>query len=135
MPTINYLAVVVSSVAAFLIGMLWYTALFGRQWMALQGHTPEELAAMRQGMGKAYTISFLCNVVMAVVMAILIRRMGIVGALGGVKIGGATWLGFAATIGLTANLYSAKPFALFLIDTGYQLVYMVTMGIILAVWR
>ena len=40
----------------------------------------------------------------------------------------------AATIGLTANLYAAKPFALFVIDTGYQLAYMVTMGIILAVW-
>lgn len=136
MPTINYLAVVVSAVAVFVIGMLWYSpALFARQWVAAQGYSPEKLQSMKQGMGQKYAVAFVCYVVMGVVMSILIGRMGIAGAMGGVKIGGATWLGFAATIGLTANRFSDKPFAAYVIDAGYQLVYMVAMGVILATWR
>jgi hypothetical protein len=33
-----------------------------------------------------------------------------------------------------ANLYSDKPIATFLIDAGYQLVYLVVMGAILGRW-
>jgi hypothetical protein len=44
-------------------------------------------------------------------------------------------VGFAATIGLTANMYSDKSLSTYVIDAGYQLVYMVIMGIILAVWH
>jgi hypothetical protein len=136
MPSVNFLAVVVSALAAFMLGALWYSpALFARQWVAAQGYTPEKLEAMKRGMAKTYSLSFLCFLVMAWVMAVLIGRLGIVDALGGVKLGGLTWLGFAATIGLTANLYSDKPLAAWIIDTGYQLVYMVVMGVILAVWR
>ena len=135
MPPINYLAVVVSAVTVFVIGMLWYTALFGRQWVAAHGYTPEQLETMKRGMGRAYAVSFVCYLVMGVVMAVLIGRMNIAGVLGGVKIGGATWLGFVATIGLTANLYSNKSFAAYVIDAGYQLVFMLVMGVILAVWR
>jgi hypothetical protein len=35
----------------------------------------------------------------------------------------------------TANLYSDKPAAAFLIDAGYQLVYMTVMGAILGGWQ
>jgi hypothetical protein len=134
--TVNYLAVVVAGVAAFMLGALWYSpALFARQWVAAQGHTPEKLAAMRQQMTKTYAISFVCFLVTAWVMAVLISRVGVTGALGGMKLGGITWLGFAATIGLTSNLYSGKPLTAFLIDAGYQLVYLIVMGVILAVWR
>jgi len=134
--TVNYLAVVVAAVAAWILGALWYSpALFARQWMAAHNYSPERIEAMKKGMAKTYAISFLCFVVMAGVLAILVDRLGILGALGGVKLGAITWLGFAATIGLTANLYSDKPLAAFLIDAGYQLVYMVVMGVILAVWK
>jgi len=84
---------------------------------------------------KTYALSFVCFLVMAWMMAVLVDRTDVFSALGGAKLGGLTWLGFAATIGLTANLYSDKPLSAYLIDAGYQLAHMVTMGIILAVWR
>ena len=134
--TVNYPAVLVAGVAAFLLGAIWYSpALFARQWMAAHGHTPERIAAMKQTMARTYAISFVCFLVTAWVMAVLVSRVGVMGVLGGVKLGGITWLGFAATIGLTSNLYSEKPLAVYLIDAGYQLVYLILMGVILAVWR
>ena len=136
MPSINYLGVVVSAIVIFAIGALWYSPmLFGRQWIAAHGYTPEKLAEMRQGMGKAYGITFVCYLVLAAVMNILINRMLIATALGGVKLGAIIWLGFAATIGLTANVFSEKRFAVYLIDTTYQLMYLIAVAVVLAVWR
>ena len=110
MPPVNYLAVVVSALAAFMLGALWYSPmLFARQWTTVHGYTPEKLEAMKQGMVRTYAISFVCFVVTAWVMAVLSSRVGVGSAMGGVRLGALTWLGFAATIGLTANLYSDKP--------------------------
>lgn len=134
--TVNYLAVLVSAVAAFMLGAVWYSpALFARQWMAAHNYTPEKIEAMKRGMAKTYSLSFVCFLVMAWVLAVFIDRMAILSWVGGVKLGALAWLGFAATIGLTANLYSDKPLAAYLIDASYQLVYLIVMGIILAVWR
>jgi hypothetical protein len=136
MPSVNYLAILVSAVAAFAVGMVWYSpALFAKQWMAANGHTSETMDAMKPRMAGIYGLSFVCYLVMGFVMAILARRLGIEYWTGGVKLGGAAWLGFAATVGLTANRFSGKPLAAWLIDAGHQLAFMVVMGVIIAVWR
>jgi Protein of unknown function (DUF1761) len=136
LPPIHILPVVVSAVAVFVIGALWYSPiLFGKQWVKAHGHTPEKLQAMRASMGRAYGVSFLCYLVMAAAMSILIGRMGIFLPIGGVKLGAVIGFGFAATIGLTANMFSEKPLAAYLIDAGYQIVYLMVMGVILTVWR
>lgn len=134
--TVNYLAVVVAALAAWILGALWYSpALFGKQWAAAQGFTPERMETMRQGMARKYLVTLVCLLIMAWVMAAFIDRMGILGAIGGVKLGGVVWLGFVATTGLTAQQFSGKPTGVFVIEVAYQLVYMVLMGVILAVWR
>ena len=136
LPTIHWLPVVVSAVAVFAIGALWYSPmLFGKAWVKAHGHTPEKIEAMRATMGRAYGVSFLCYVVMAAAMAMLVGRMDIIYVRGGVKLGALIGVGFAATIGLTANMYSEKALATWLIDAGYQVVYLMVMGAILVAWR
>jgi hypothetical protein len=136
MPSLNYLGVLVSAIVVFALGALWYSPmLFARQWVAAHGYTPEQMAEMRAGMGKAYGVTFLCYLVLAAVMNILVNRMLIGTALGGVKLGTIIWLGFAATIGLTGNVFSGKRLAVYAIDTSYQLVYLIVVGVILAIWR
>jgi hypothetical protein len=131
---LNYLGILVAAVAIFLIGALWYTVLFGRQWVAAHGYTPEQVEGMKQGSGRAYGLSFLAYLVLAAVMDLLIIRMGIDTAIGGVKLGVVCWLGFVATIGFTSHLYSNRRIAIYLIDVVYQLVFMVVAAVILAVW-
>jgi hypothetical protein len=132
---INILAVLVSAVATFAIGVLWYSPiLFGKQWVAFNGVTPDKVEAMRKGAVRLYGISFLCYVVLAAVFAVLIRMVHLQSVLGGAKMGGMLWVGFVATLGLTANLYSGRSLKAFALDAGYQLVFMVVMGLILAVW-
>jgi uncharacterized protein DUF1761 len=133
---VHGLPVLVSALAVFAIGALWYSpVLFGRQWVAAHGFSEERVRAMRASAGRAYTVSFLCYLVMAVAMSMLVGRIGVTTLEGGVKLGALIGLGFAATIGLTANMFSEKPIAAYWIDAGYQVVYLIVMGAILAVWR
>lgn len=132
----NYLAILVSAVVAFLIGGLWYSpVLFAKQWMAAHAHSPEDVAKLKAEAPKAYGVSFLAFLVMAAILQMLLNHLDAhdwhLGALWGAHI----WLGFAFTIGLMANVYSGKKFSVFVIDAGYQLVYLVVMGAILGAWH
>ena len=129
---INVFAVLVSGIVTFAIGAFWYSPLlFGKQWLALNEVTPEKVEAMRKGAAKLYGISFVCYLVMAVGFAILLRITHITAIEAGAKLGILLWVGFVATVGLTSILYSGKNIKAYLLDAGYQLVYLVAMGMIL----
>ena len=132
---VNFLAVAAAAVAPMVLGGIWYGPLFGKLWMSAHGYTPERLEEMKKGMGKAYGLSFLCYLVMAAVLAILIGWVGAANVWTGLCMAFYCWLGFAATIGLTAHLFSDRKLSAYLIDVAYQLVYMLAMGAILGAWR
>lgn len=133
---VNWLAIIVAAVAAFAIGALWYSpTLFGRKWMAAHGHTPEKMAAMRSSMAKTYTYSFVTYLITAMVIALLVGLTGAGTAMLGIVLAVLAWVGFGFATGLNANLYSDKPAAAFLIDAGYQVVYVIVMGAIIGAWR
>lgn len=139
MPTanVNILAVLVAAVVTFVLGAFWYSpVLFARQWMQAQGYTPERLEEMKKkGLTRAYVGSALCYLVMAYVVALLATYTNSTTLAQGLWLGFLAWLGFAAPIGLTANLFSEKPIAAWVIDAGYQLAYLVSMGALLSVWH
>lgn len=130
------LPVLVAAVAAFVLGALWYSpALFATAWVRAHGYTDEQIARMRSGAARAYAISFACFLVMAAAMGLLVARVQPVGVLGGIKLGALIGVGFAAAVSLTANVYSDRPLAAWAIDAGYQVAYLILMGVILAVWH
>jgi len=90
---------------------------------------------MRAKAPKTYTASFVAFLLMAAVLHIILAHLGVESASAGASWGFHFWLGIAAPIGFTANLYSDKPIAAFLIDTGYQLAYLLAMGAILGAWH
>jgi hypothetical protein len=129
---INYVAVVVAAIVVFAIGFFWYSPLlFQVAWIQAHGYTQDQLDGMKTSMGRTYGLSFICILVMGVVLSILLGRTGTSTARGGATLGALVWLGFAATIGFMASLYTGAPVALYLIDAGYQLVYLIAMGAIL----
>ena len=86
-------------------------------------------------MTRAYVVSALCYFVMAYVVALLASYTNSTTVVQGLWLGLLAWLGFAATIGLTGNMFSEKPIAAWVIDAGYQLAYLLIMGALLAAWR
>jgi hypothetical protein len=111
---INWLALLVAAAARFLFGWLWYSPfLFGKSRMALTNCTPEEMMP-----------------VLAPTDLICSRR----GGPGRAAVGFFNWLGFVATVMLTVTLYEKRPAKLFWIDSGFQLISLLIMGAIVAVW-
>ncbi len=133
---VNFLAVGAAALATILIGALWYSRLlFGKLWVKAHGYSEEKVEQMRKTAGRAFVVSLFCYVVMAFVLAVLVSYAGVSTVLQGAFLGLLVWIGFLATLGLTAHMFSEKRWSAYVIDAGYQLVYAVVMGVILAAWR
>jgi len=86
---------------------------------------------MQKKAGPRYGISFLASLLSAFVLGKVIFHLAIATSLYGMKAGLAGWAGFVMTVQLTDKLFGNRPWNLFLINTGYQLVCYLAMGAIL----
>jgi hypothetical protein len=129
---VNWLAVVVAALAKFAIGGVWYSPpAFGPRWGAIVGVTPE---AFKARMGRAMATDLLASVVLAWVLANVLKFTGATGLIPGVRVSFFLWLGFVATPLLSTTMYEGRPVALFAINAGYWLVSMLLMGAVIGVW-
>jgi len=135
LPHVNYLAVLVSGVAIFVLGGLWYSpALFAKPWARLMGKTEEELKA---GAGGAlpFVLAFLCGIAIALAMSIVLNHFQPLSVLKAINVAIVCWIGFAAATSFASAMFSSTPRGLWLINSGYNLVSFVIAAAIEAVWR
>ncbi len=123
-----------------IIGGLWYGPLFSKPWVALSGMTEEKISAAKaRGMGKLYAINFLGALVMSYVLGHALifasQYLGISGVGAGLMVGFFNWLGFIAPVTLGVVLWEGKSWKLWILNSGYYLVSLSIMGVILAVWK
>ena len=141
-PSINYLAVFVAALVIWALGALWYSpALFAKRWIALHGKTEEQMRADAAGANMPLMLfgAFICSLLIAFVLAMILTHFGDVGgahaAIHGALAGFLAWLGFAGATSYATALFSNQPKQLWLIDSGYNLVSFMLAGLILGVWR
>lgn len=136
LPPVNHLAVLVSGVVIFMLGGLWYSpVLFAKRWMTLVGKSEAELKAAAGSMPISYLLVFLCGLVSAWVLAIVLANFAPASPMDGALVGALCWLGFAGATSFGTALFSGKPKALWLIESGFNLVSFIIAGIILTLWR
>ena len=129
---IHLSAVLVAAILRMVIGAVWYyPALFVKPWYRLTGVTE---AQMKAGMAKALAVDFVGSLLMAFVLAHVIRFGGATTVLQGLSVGFFVWLGFVAVVTIGAVTFEGKPLKLFLLNNGYLLLSLLAMGAILAVW-
>ncbi|MGE3181791.1 MAG: DUF1761 domain-containing protein [Phycisphaerae bacterium] len=125
------LAIILAAVVAFVIGGIWYGALFGKTWPKLHGYEGEKLDAMAKSQAKAFGIMFAAEVVMAIGLAILIGTFGIHSATGGAMLGFLLWAAVGITETALQNAAHRKSLAAYAIDVGHQLLYLLAAGAII----
>jgi hypothetical protein len=86
-------------------------------------------------MGKTMGVIAVCQLVMALALGILVGYTHLLTWMQGLKLGVLCWVGFALTYGLIETMTSRRKMAGFYIDTGYWLVSLVIMGVIVSVWQ
>ena len=135
MPHVNYLAMCVGAVAIFILGGLWYSPLlFAKRWIALQSKTEEELRAGGAG-AMQYVQVFFCGLVVSWALAVLLNHFINLTLVRGIGVAVLSWVGFTAATSYGTALFSQKPKALWLIDSGFNLVSFVLAAVILTLWR
>jgi hypothetical protein len=129
---INYWALVLATVVKILIGMVWYSPLlFGKQWSQLIHCTPDEMKAR---MPKLLAGDFVSTFMMAFVLVNAVHYAGANSAALGAAVGFFNWLGFIVVTSFALTAYEKRPWRLFLINNGFQLISLLAMGAIVAAW-
>ncbi|MBI4718519.1 MAG: DUF1761 domain-containing protein [Planctomycetes bacterium] len=97
---VNYWAVLVAGFGTFMLGGVWYTALFGRRWVALHGFTEAQVKEMQARRPPAVFFGgmFACYLVVALVLAAVFASARVESAATGAAFGLLLWLGVAAAI-------------------------------------
>jgi hypothetical protein len=132
----NWLAVIVAGVADWLLGALWYSALFGKIWAAgleqqgvkLQKPSQPQLMTKLAG-------NFVANLLTATVIGHLVLATAVASLLGAVHLGAALGLGVAGMALAVAYTWESKPVKVWAIDAAYHLLGCIACAVILACWR
>ncbi|MEN1726843.1 MAG: DUF1761 domain-containing protein [Pseudomonadota bacterium] len=128
---INWLAVIVATLASFMIGALWYSeALFAKPWRRALGLTMDDL---RSGhVGRTFLTAFVAMFIAAIGFSLVL------GDASGWKVG----LHWGLIVGLLIaspalalhNAFERKPFSFWAINAGYSSITFAVYGLIIGAW-
>ncbi|MER8660309.1 DUF1761 domain-containing protein [Mesorhizobium sp. M1148] len=125
---VNWLAVVVAAVAAWLFGAVWYTAL-SKPWVRA---ARIDLSTSKKSI-LPFIISFIAELIMALVLALVVGAMtgGEPVLVAGLVFGFVLWLGFVATTLMANHRYENFGWDLTLIDGGHWLGVLLIIGAVI----
>jgi hypothetical protein len=130
MPGLNYLAVVVATVVAFVGSAVWYMV-FSKQRAALSSAA----ATQTRPSPKMIIIELVRTLVLAVVLALLVARLGVADWTGAVGLALALWIGFPVILLSGSVIYENVPWKLAAIHAGDWLVKLLIITLILGLWH
>ena len=133
---LNYIAVLVTAIAGFAVGAVWYSGLFGKAWRTEMKITDEQMkAACEKGMAAVMIKAFIFTLIGTVALAVLLRAHGTPnwkhGAACGLFIG-------LCTVGarmLNGGVFEMKSWKLQAINVGHEAVMYTLQGAILGAWH
>lgn len=134
---LNYIHVLVVTVAGFMLGWLWYGVTFDKAWMAEMKITPEMAAAERAKGGMAgYLIKgFVFTLLSTFGLAALIAAHGAPNWKHGAALGGFIGLFGPVMRLLNGGVYEKRSCKLQLITAGHEVVLYALQGAILGAWH
>jgi hypothetical protein len=122
-----------ATAARMALGALWYSpVLFLKPWMKMTGIGEQQ---MKQGMGGKIGADIVGSFLMAFAMAHMAGWAEATEVGGGLIVGFLCWIGFVAVATISSVTYEKRPFKLFALHNGYNLISLLAMGVILALWR
>lgn len=136
--SLHWLPLLVVSLVCFMLGALWYSpALFVKAWLEEMKITPEMVAAQRAkgGMGKELIKAWLCTIVTAVSLDLLVTMHRSHSATSGALMGLLVGVGLVGSREATNAIFQKTSLRHLAIVAGHDAVLCVIGGAILGVWR
>ncbi len=128
---VNWLAVILATVASWAFGAAWYMV-FAKQWLAAIGKTPDQI---NRADYTPYIWSVVCLLVMAYFMALLTPAlMGSNSVTNGLIVGAHMWLGFVVTAMVLNHRYEGAPWSRTFINAGYLLAVLLIDAVVIGLF-
>lgn len=132
MVSIDFITVIVAAIAAFVVGMIWYSpALFGKKYMKMMGVSEKDMAKGKDKMMGVMAQTLVVNFVMAYVLAHVLAFATATTLMDAIQGAIWMWLGFIATSTYIAVLYEKKSMDWWVMTAGHYLFSMIAMAIVL----
>jgi hypothetical protein len=128
---INFWAVVVAAVAAFVVSSVWYIV-FGKELAKASAAFAE---AMQKPQPWKMLVVIVQSLVLALVLAYFIGLIGDVNWMGAVRVGVLLWIGLSAVQWVGSIMWEKVPLKMAAIHAGDWLVKLVLIAVIVGVWR
>jgi hypothetical protein len=128
MSEINFVAVIAAAVAAFIATFVWYIV-FGAQLAQVTNGANQQTPPWK------IAIALIQNLILAAVIAYLIKRTGVTSWLDAAGIGFILWLGLSAMQWVGSMLWENVPLKMALIHGGDWLMKIVLISVIVGVWQ
>jgi hypothetical protein len=131
MREINWVAVIVAAIAAFVLSTAWYIA-FAKQRAALSGVA---MADMKKPQPIKMAVEIVRNIVLASIIAYLVARLGVSDWSATICFAIVLWVGFPVLLLSGSVIWENVPWKLAIIHAGDWLLKLLLMVIILSRWR
>ncbi len=132
---VNFVAVLVAGLAAFVLGWLWYSPLlFVKPWMRARGIDPASMAGGKMPMGKMLAELIRC-LLLAFFMAHIVGEYYPKTWMSAAHFGIFLWVTFPVMIFWGMSLWENQPWKAAVIDAGDWLVKLVAISLIIACWK
>jgi uncharacterized protein YacL len=130
---VNYLAVIVAAIMAFIFGAAYY-GLLSKPWMKAARIQPKEGVGGAMPPAPLLINSIVCGLIMAWVLAAVLGSMGAAGIAAAVTAAFFLWLGFIATTIAVNQRYQGYGWNLTVIDAIHWLGATLIMAIVIGWW-
>lgn len=131
---LNWLAILVASLAYFALGAIWYSFIFKNAWVKHSGVNVNDPEA-KKGVLQIMIASLVLMIICCIGLALFLDKVGSSSWMSGAKTGVVAGVCFSATGISISYLYEKRPLGLHLINAGYNIGGCVIAGIILSVWK
>jgi membrane-associated HD superfamily phosphohydrolase len=129
---VSLIPVIVAAVASMIFGALWYSpALMGTLWMKEAGVKESNMKERR----KSIAAQGLNTIVVAFVLAYLIKQFNITTTDAGIELTFLFWLGFIATSQAMGIIFEKTSYALYAVNVSYHLISLMIMTMVITSWK
>lgn len=137
---INVPAVLTATLAGFILAFAWYGALFAKPWMKEMGYDPD-MRPDSKAMAKGVTLLLLANFLFAWVLAFYLsgwqyipNSADVAAPAFAINSAMSVWIGFFLPMQLFRVVWERHSWKLFAINAGYNLVAVILVALIIALW-
>lgn len=132
---INWLAVAAADVAGFILGGIWWGALFGKSWIAAYGFTESEVEASKKNTARNFLTFLIMGFVICTTMAMLFKALGVTEMNAAIQTAAFCGVGFVAAVLLMQVMAGGYKLAAWFIDAVYYALWFILAGVILTAMK